>query len=129
MSKRIVSLALAALMAVCSSAVYAQTAAGAEEAKAAAKAKTKIEKTGEGERVELRLRDGAKLKGRVSAIEDDRFTLVDKAGGETPVRYAEIKSVHTPFDARPLKLTGLIIAGALAPLVIAGVVVAATGGQ
>ena len=129
MSKKIVSLALAALLVVCSSSGYAQTAAQSEEAKAAAKVKAKIEKTGEGERVALTLRDGAKLKGSVSEIADDHFTLVDKAGGETPVRYAEIRSVQTPFNARPLKLTALVIAGVLAPLVIAGAVVAATGGQ
>ena len=129
MSKRIVSLALVALMVVCSAAVHAQTAAQSEEARAAAKVKAKIEKTGEGERVELRLRGGAKLKGSVSAIAEDHFTLVDKAGGETPVRYAEIRSVQTPFNARPLKITALVIAGALAPIVIAGVAVAITGGQ
>jgi hypothetical protein len=127
MSKRIVSLALAALMIACSPAVYAQTAAQSEGA--AAKVKAEIEKTGEGERVELRLRDGAKLKGRVSAIEDDRFTVVDRAGGETPVRYAEIKSVKRPFNPRRLKNTAWIVAGVLTPLVVAAAAVAVTGGQ
>ena len=129
MSKKIVALALAAFVA-CSHAVYAQDAAQAKEALAAARAREKIESTGAGERVEVKLRDGKKVKGLVGELAQDHFTVVDrKTGAETTVRYAQVKGVQNRFVPKRLKVASLIIIGALAPVFVAAGVVLAKGGQ
>lgn len=78
----------------------------------------------------MRLRDGRKVKGRVTLIDDEHFSVIDsKTGAETPVRYAQVESVRNRLVSKRMKVASLVIAGALTPLLIAGVVVTATGGQ
>ena len=129
MSKKLVALALAALVA-CSHAVYAQDTAQAKEAFAAAKARERIESTGAGERVEVKLRDGTKVKGRIGELADEHFTVVDrKTGAETAVRYEQVKSVQNRFIPKRLKVASLVIIGAVTPVFVAAAVVLAKGGQ
>lgn len=129
MSKKLAALALAALV-VCTQGAYAQDAAPSEEARAAARVKAEIEKRGEGERVEVKLRDGKKVRGRVTLINDEHFTIIDpKTDAETEVRYAQVESVRNRLVSKRVKVASLVIVGALTPLLIAGAVVAATGGQ
>lgn len=129
MSKKFLALALAALV-VCAQGAYAQDAGQAQEARAAAKAKAKIEKRGEGERVEVKLHDGKKVKGHVTLIADEYFTVIDrKTGAETPVQYTQVESVRNRLISKRVKVASLLVVGALTPLLIAGAVVAATGGQ
>lgn len=129
MSKKIVALALAVSV-VCSHAAFAQDAALPEGARAAAKVKAKIEKRGEGERVEVKLRDGKKVKGHVTLIDDESFTVIDrKTGAETPVQYAQVESVRNRLIPKRLKVASLVIFAAMTPLLISAAVVTATGGQ
>ncbi len=79
-------------------ACYAQTTANfkPKEIKFAAKVKDGIAKLGTGTdaRVEVKLRDGAKLKGYISEARDDGFIVVDaKTGAATQVTYPQVKKV------------------------------------
>lgn len=129
MSKKLAALALAALVA-CSHAVYAQDAAPSKEALEAAKVKAKIGKRGEGERVEVKLRDGKRVKGRITLIDEDHFTIIDpKTDAETAVQYAQVESVRNRLISKRMKVASFVIVGAMTPLLIAVAAVAVTGGQ
>ena len=87
---------------------------------AAAKSRLKVEKLGVGPnaRVEVKLQDGSKLKGYVSATDQDSFTVTDRKTGATSVgRYTEVSEVKKPGGG--LSTKSWIIFGAVA----AGVVV------
>ncbi|MGI8469038.1 MAG: hypothetical protein ACR2N3_11370 [Pyrinomonadaceae bacterium] len=66
-----------------------------KDAKFAAKVKAEIAKLGVGEdsKVEVKLKDGTKLKGYVSEITDSGFVITDKAGESTSVPYPNAKQV------------------------------------
>ncbi len=75
--------------------VFAQTQSD-KDAKKIQKIKTKIAKYGTGEKskVKVSLRNQTKIKGYISAIEDDSFTVTDKkTGATTKVDYAQVKNV------------------------------------
>jgi hypothetical protein len=78
---------------------YAPVAASAkltEEAKLTAKVKREIARLGIGEEahIELKLRDNTKLKGYVSEITEEHFTVTNtKTGMATVVTYPEVKKV------------------------------------
>src|SRR5688572_7266820 len=103
MSKKILSLVLAALLINLCGAGRVRAAARAEgreneqaaaDAKAAAKVKTKISGIGTGMKkvVEVRLRDKTKRKGYIREIADEHFVIVDrKTGATTDVSYAEVE--------------------------------------
>jgi hypothetical protein len=70
--------------------------ANTKEDKFAAKIKTNITKLGTGAeaRVEVKLRDKTKLKGYVSRISENSFTVVDeKTGNASEVPYSSAKQV------------------------------------
>lgn len=97
MSKRILSLALAALMlnVVGMKPVYADSKAE-KEARFAEKVKKEINKLGTGEetRVEVKLRDTRKLKGYIGETGDEGFSVVDaKTGAATKVLYPQVQKV------------------------------------
>lgn len=79
-----------------------------EAARAASAVRAAIGKLGVGSkaRVEVRLRDGIKLKGSVSSIGEDAFTITDsKTGASRTVAYADAARVKEPgrgFWARAL---------------------------
>ena len=67
-----------------------------KEAKFAEKVKTEIAKLGIGTdaKVQIKLKDGTKLKGYVSEIKDNEFVVTDlKTGAAMPVPYPNVKQV------------------------------------
>jgi hypothetical protein len=77
-------------------AVFAQT----QDNKNVEKIKTKIAKIGTGEKSKVRveLLNQTKLKGYVSAIDNDSFTVTDKkTGTATKVDYAQVKKVMNGY--------------------------------
>ena len=75
--------------------VYANDSKSEREAKFAEKVKTEISKLGVGtdSKVEVKLKDGTKLKGYVSEINEDGFVVTDANGKSTPVPYPSPKQV------------------------------------
>jgi small nuclear ribonucleoprotein (snRNP)-like protein len=84
-----------------------------------------VEKIGFDERVEVKLNDGTKLKGRVTGIADDQFVITDQKVAATKILYSNIKRVVKHDDTTGSHLRGLalgvgVLAGVLALLVIVG---------
>ena len=98
----------------------AQGAAGPAE-----KARAAVQKLGVGpkRRVEVKLQDGTKLKGSISATGEDTFTVTDsKTGAPRTVAYADVAQVKGPGSGLSAR-TWLIIGAAAAAAVIVGVTV------
>ena len=66
-----------------------------KEAKLTEKVRTNILKLGTGPdaKVELKLKDGSKLKGYVKESDENQFVVVDPQGGETAVPYSNAQQV------------------------------------
>jgi uncharacterized protein HemX len=80
----------------CGGFLFAQTREDDKNAELTAKIKTKVAKYGTGEKskVKVELRNQTKIKGYVSAIADDSFTVTDKkTGTPTKIEYAQVKKV------------------------------------
>ena len=95
--KKIVASVLAVLMInfVCVASVVAESRPD-QDAQVTAKVKAAILKLGTGPAayVELKLRDGTRLKGYVDETSDDSFTVVEeKTGGPRKVPYPQVKQV------------------------------------
>ena len=91
---------------------------------AAARARVKVEKLGAGSNagVEVKLQDGSKLKGYVSAREQDSFTVTDrKTGASSVVRYAEVSEVKKSGGGLSTK-SWIIIGSAIAGAAVAWIV-------
>jgi hypothetical protein len=90
-------------------AAFGQSAYNAQ----ASKARAKVESLGNNARVEVKLRDKTKVKGNVTAITADSFTVSDsKTGTTTTVAYNEVDEVKKPGSG--LSTKGWIIIGAAA---------------
>jgi hypothetical protein len=73
--------------------------AGAAQDAAAGNAemvRAQVGRLGAGAVVNVRLTDGAKLKGRIGEADDEGFMLLDAKGGRTRVAYTQVESVK-PF--------------------------------
>ena len=97
MFKQLVALILAVILVqlICSPKVIAGTLTE-KEARFAEKVKTGIGKIGTGEdaQVKLKLRDGTKLSGYISEVNENSFVVVDsKTGKATTVSYPQVKQV------------------------------------
>src|ERR1044071_7618505 len=96
-----------------------------ETTQAAEKARASVQKLGAGSqrRVEVKLQDGTKLKGSISAAGEDNFTVTDaKTGAPRTLAYADVAQVKKPGGG--LSTRGWIILGAAAAAaVIVGVTV------
>lgn len=102
----------------------AQAQAGRDN-DAAARARVKVEKLGAGSNagVEVKLLDGTKLKGYVSAREQDSFTVRDrKTGASSLVRYAEVSEVKKSGGGLSTK-SWIIIGSAIAGAVVTWIIV------
>ena len=91
------------------------------EAPATEKSRAAVQKMGLGReaRVEVKLRDQTKVKGYVSAAEEDFFTVTDaKTGRSQMIRYAEVASVKKPGHGFSTATWLIIGAAATAALVI-----------
>ncbi|MEP6718759.1 MAG: hypothetical protein ABJB21_06445 [bacterium] len=79
----------------------------------ASKARAKVENLGNNARVEVKLRDTTKIKGRISAITPESFTVTDaKTGITNTVSYAEVDEVKKAGGG--LSTKGWVIIGASA---------------
>ncbi len=75
--------------------VFASETKAEKEIKLAQKVKTEIAKLGVGidSKIYVKLKDGTKLKGYISEINDEGFTVTDASGNITPVPYNHAKQV------------------------------------
>lgn len=95
-------------------AAFGQTAAYDAQA---SKARAKVETLGNNARVEVKLRDQTKVKGNVSAITAESFTVSDsKTGTTTTVTYNEVDTVNKAGGGLSTR-SWLIIGGVGAGLV------------
>lgn len=125
MLKRTLALMLSGTLLV---AIFGLQSAGAQtgaDAQRAEMARIKIQKVGLGReaRIEVKLVDSTKLKGHVSAAEQDSFTVIDsKTGASRTVAYADVAQVKKPGGGLS-PLTWGIIAGSAAAAIIVGITV------
>ncbi|HVE57715.1 MAG TPA: hypothetical protein VNB22_12855 [Pyrinomonadaceae bacterium] len=101
--------------------LFAQTREDAKSAKLTAKIKTKVAKFGTGAKskvkVEFRNQNQTDLKGYISAIDDDSFTVTDKkTGATTKIDYAQVKKVNRPGLSTGVKIA--IAAAVAVPVII-----------
>jgi hypothetical protein len=93
--------------------VLAQTGSDADFASTRAK----VEKLGIGReaRVEVKLRDQTRLKGYIGNAEQDSFSITDKTGTTTIVRYADVSDVKKPggLSTKSWLIIGAVVAGAV----------------
>lgn len=88
------------------------------------KAREKVQEIGTGKkaRVEVKLQNNKKLKGYISAVSTDSFTVTDSETGATQtLNYTDVKQVKKRGGLSPLTLG--IIAGAAVAAIIIGVTV------
>jgi len=66
-----------------------------KEEKRAAKIKEGINKLGVDKysKVTIKLKDKTKVRGTISEITDDTFTIIDQAGNEQVIKYTEAKAI------------------------------------
>ncbi len=88
----------------------------------AAKARAKVASLGPNAKVEVKLQDSTKLKGYISANEQDSFAVRDsQTGSTTTVRYAdvaEVKKSGSGFSTKWIVISAAAVAGAIATWVI-----------
>ena len=123
--KRIFGVLVLAAILVTSFAFQSAQAQAGRDTDAAARARVKVEKLGMGSdaRVEIKLLDGTKLNGYVSAKEQDSFTVTDrKTGASSVVRYAEVSEVKKSGGG-PSTKSWIIIGSAIAGAVVTWIVV------
>src|SRR4030095_4829858 len=104
---------------------FLSQSAFSQDSRAVQEIQIKVAKLGVGHyaRIEAKLRDGSKVKGYISAAENDSFTVTDsKSGAVQMIPYANVASVKKP--SRGLSpLTWGILGGAAAAAIIVGVTV------
>ena len=96
MLKKILSILLIGL--VMNLAVVTTFAQTKKEKEVADKVKSEITKLGVGTdaKVQVKLKDGTKIKGYVSEIGDDQFVVInEKTSQATPIPYSQAKSRQT----------------------------------
>lgn len=96
MTKKLISLALALLLAHVGAAAAGAKTKAAKESERAEKVKRAVLSLGTGEqaRVKVGLRDGTKLEGYVAGADDSSFTVVSmKTGAATVVPYPQVGQV------------------------------------
>jgi ABC-type dipeptide/oligopeptide/nickel transport system permease component len=123
MFKKLFSLALASLLLnlMCAAPVTARRSQDTD-AKRVAQVKAAVAKLGTGPkaRLEVRLRDKAKLKGYVSETREDRFLIADtKTGALTEVIYSDVEKV-TPGIKKGFSVTRVLLVTALSVGVVLG---------
>jgi len=119
-TKRLLTLALAGslLNLFVAGTVSAETQAE-KEARFASKVKAGVRKLGTGEkaRIKVRLKDKTRLKGYVSAIGEDNFTVTDaKTGAATVVAYTQVRQLEGHNLSTGAKIAiafGIVAAAAL----------------
>lgn len=106
----------------------ANTVESGKEAKFAEKVKLNIAKLGIGKdsKVQVKLKDGTKLKGFVSEINDEYFAVTnEKDGQSTTIPYSQVKQVKGRNNLSDVTITIAITAGIL---ILIGILYAASAG-
>lgn len=86
--------------------------------------KQRVNKIGVDEKVEVRLTDSTKLKGRIGLIGNDYLVLVDrKTGDSTTLNFAQVKQISTNLD-NPFSDPGVLMGLAFIPAIIVACVLA-----
>ena len=101
-------------------------AQGGRDANAAAKARLRIEALGVGSsaRADVKLLDGTRLKGYVSAKEQDSFTITDsKTGASSVVRYDEVAEVKKAGGGGLSTKSWIIFGSAIAGAVVTWIII------
>jgi len=58
------------------------------------KTRAKVQKLGFGKRVKVRLQDGTRVRGRITALADDQFVITDsETGAMMKVAYSEVAGI------------------------------------
>jgi hypothetical protein len=71
----------------------AAPARAAQDAAAPERIRAQVGRLGAGAQVNVKLTDGAKLKGQIGEADDEGFMLLDSKGGRTRVAYSQVESV------------------------------------
>jgi len=123
LSKRIFAILISMTVLAGSFGLQAAFAQNATYDAQASKARAKVESLGNNARVEVKLRDKTKVKGNVSAITPDSFTVTDaKTGTTNTVAYSEVDEVKKAGGGLSTK-TWLIIGGAVVGTVVTWIIV------
>ena len=130
MTKKLLASAVAALVfnLLCVTSAPA-TSQAEKDGQLAAKVKESIFNIGTGPaaRVEVKLRDGTKLRGYVATAAEDHFVIAeDKSGAATKVPYAQVKQVKHVNQVKQVRGNNLtkgaekvaVVAGALAAVFV-----------
>jgi hypothetical protein len=57
-------------------------------------ARTLVHNLGFGKRVDVKLKDGSKTSGRISAVANDRFVVTNAKGTAKPIAFAEVSRIR-----------------------------------
>ena len=74
-------------------AIVAQDRSQRSLAENAAAAKAEVNRLGFGRRVNVKLKDGKKAKGRITGFAQDHFVVTDSKGAASVIAYAEVSRV------------------------------------
>ncbi|HWS52794.1 MAG TPA: hypothetical protein VN228_01595 [Pyrinomonadaceae bacterium] len=126
MLKRLLTLALAVLLAHLAHAPAAAATKAEKEARLAEKVRAGIARLGTGREavVELKLRDKTRLKGYVAEAGPDSFTVVDAGGRATRVSYPQVRQARGHNLSEGAKIA--IGVGIIAAIIIIAVVAASS---
>jgi hypothetical protein len=115
MLKKVISilLVLAVVNLAVIPAVFASDNKAEKEAKFVEKVKTEIAKLGVGTdaKIQVKLKDGTKLKGYVSEINDEGFVVTDNDGKSTSIPYNNAKQVKgNNLNTKAIVAIGIAVA-------------------
>src|SRR5881394_3242009 len=99
MFRRTLAIMLSALVMFSALGFHTSSARAAGDAQTVAQVRAQVARIGVGEkaRVEVKLRDNTKVKGYVSALGADSFTIADvKTGTQQTVAYRDVAQVKKP---------------------------------
>ena len=126
MFKRTFAVLISVMILATSLAFQPVQAQGARDANAAAKARLKIESLGVGSnaRVDVKLLDGTRLKGYVSAREQDSFTVTEsKTSASSVVRFDEVAEAKKAGGGGISSKSWIIIGSAIAGAVVTWIII------
>jgi len=121
--RQILTLLLAALLLTLPCVTSVGATKGEDEARSAAKVKDEIARLGTDAqaRIELKLRDGVKLKGYVSELDETEFVVVDaKSGVATTVTYPQVQTIKTRHGLSRAEKIGIGVAAGMGALLLFG---------
>lgn len=70
------------------------------------------------DKVSVKLKDGSKLNGRITARDDASFTLTDKSGATRSLTYTEVEKVKSAGGLSTMAKIGIAVAAGVGALAI-----------